>query len=127
MKNNFNVLALVVALVVATPFVSQATEMPVGQTPPTTFSANAFRAINPTKVRLMVQKNTACTVWIEVKNEAGTVLFDQVMGKKETNKAFSLDLSTLPDGSYTVEVSSKTEKYTKTFDLSTPDRTLVLK
>ena len=130
MKTNFHVLALAAAVFTTSlmaPLATRADEPATVQTQPTTFAVNAFRSINPLKLRVMISKKDHASLQITLKDQAGQALFAEVIGKKERSKALSFDLSGLPDGSYTVEVSSKTESYTKTFDLSTPVRTLASK
>ncbi|MCY7349569.1 MAG: hypothetical protein LH606_02735 [Cytophagaceae bacterium] len=130
MKTNFKALALAAAVFTTSliaPLAVRADEPATAQNQPTSFAVNAFRAINPLKLRVMISKKDHAVLQVALKDGDGTTLFEEVMWKNEMCKALSLDLSALPDGQYTVEVSSKTEKFTKTFDLSTPSRTLAMK
>jgi hypothetical protein len=82
------------------------------------FSVNAFRVANKTDLRMFVQKNAATAVWVELKNEQGDVLFESTIGKRQAGRAYSLKLSELPVGHYTLEVSSRDKKVVKAFNLA---------
>ncbi len=128
MKTNFAVLALAAALLVA-PLAATVAATPVSADPTApaaktaSFTVFAYRTGNPMNVRVNVQKtDTRKTVVVTLKNKDGEVLFQEFMGKKETQHAFAFDLSELEDGAYTIEITSNQEKVTKTFDVSTPNR-----
>ncbi len=130
MQTNLKALALAAAVLstsLAAPLAAQATEPVATIAQPTTFAINAFRSINPLKIRLHVENKAHQVLNVVLRNEQGQALYTRALSKHETGKAFAFDLSELPDGPYTVEVSSKSETLRKTFDLTTPDRTLALK
>jgi|GEM_PF-3312880 len=130
MNTNLKVLALAAAVLttsLATPLAAQATEPVATIVQPTTFAINAFRSINPMKIRLHIENKAHQSLNVVVRNDQGQALYNYAVSKRETGKAFAFDLSELPDGQYIVEVSSKNETLRKTFDLNTPIRTLALK
>lgn len=69
------------------------------------------------KINVNVDKfNTKSTV-IQVENEKGEVLYREVTGKHVTKLRRSLDVSTLPNGNYTINVISDGQKQSRMLEL----------
>jgi hypothetical protein len=71
-------------------------------------------------LRLALDKQKGGRVTVSMKNDKGYTLFTQYVGKRETQSRFMFDISELPDGIYTVEVSNGTETTTQELTINTP-------
>jgi flagellar hook assembly protein FlgD len=130
MKRTLQTLALAASLLavstVAAPFANATTpgtvepKEPVAVEAANSFSVYAKLSGNRNELRFFVQKSTAAPVWIELKNADGEVLYTSALGKRCNGKALVLNVSELPDGQYTVEVSNRDKKDVKSFVLQTP-------
>ncbi len=69
------------------------------------------------KLHVSIDKfNTKATV-IQVENEKGEIFYREVTGKHVTKLRRSLDVSTLPNGSYTLNVMSDGQKQSRKLEL----------
>lgn len=74
------------------------------------FSVKAYQVSDSNRLRLFVQKVSPSVVWVEFKNGQGELLFQRALGKRALGRAFSIDLSELPVGYYTLEVGNRDKK-----------------
>jgi hypothetical protein len=130
MKTNVKRIALAVALLAAPLAATVAAPAPHDPAEPAakpaSFSVSAFRTNSPLKVRVNVQNSDAQRLKVTLKNGNGEVMFLEYLSKKEAGRAFAFDLTGAEDGTYTVEVSNRREKVTRSFDVSTPQRAVSL-
>jgi len=126
MKTNVKVLALAAALLAvsagAAPFAHAATPGTVEPKDPAeaavaSLTVASYRAANANSLRVFVQKATESMAWVKIKNAAGQDLFEQGIARHATGKAFKFDLSELPAGHYTVEVSNRQKKVVTAFNV----------
>lgn len=125
MKMLIKPLLLTLSLGLPTLTASFATTAPVGIIHPKT--AVAFKTgvyVNAGgKLNIALDKDTGGTVSVMLKNAKGDILFSQSVPKKDQQFRVSLDLTQLPDGSYTVACSNGLETTQQTVTLQTKEPT----
>ncbi|KAA0991733.1 T9SS type A sorting domain-containing protein [Dyadobacter aurulentus] len=98
------------------------------------FVANTFAADKETKkvtsfgtgifasksgnIHISVDKYADCNAIVLVTNDRGQVMFREIIGKNTEKFRKALNVKNLPSGIYTIQISGKGEKLTKTFELS---------
>ncbi len=134
MKTNFKTLALAASLLIAPLAAALATtpgtvepKEPTAIEANNSLSVNAFRVAGTANLRMFIQKNDQSAVRVELKNEEGELFYESAIGKRANGKAYLLNLSELPNGHYTIEVSNRDKKVVKAFDLTTPARQVAVK
>ncbi|MCE7039933.1 T9SS type A sorting domain-containing protein [Dyadobacter sp. CY312] len=68
-------------------------------------------------INLSVEKFNDKQTVIQLENEKGEILYREVTGKRVTKFRRSLDISTLPAGNYTIEVTSDGQTQSKNLEL----------
>lgn len=71
------------------------------------------------KLNIALDKETGGTIDVRLTNEAGQVVFDQLVGKNQTTVRLRLDLNNLPDGAYQVVISNGKNVTTHAVTIST--------
>jgi hypothetical protein len=89
------------------------------KTSKSTFEVGMYRVTNTMKINVLITKTTGAAVSISLKDENGTEVYSEKLGKKDTSYSRKLNLENLSDGKYTLVVSNGTEKTVKEIDLST--------
>lgn len=94
---------------------------PTNPTKPSSFDASVF-VTKSNKIRLAVEKKNTDPVSVTLRqaNQRNAVIFNQQMGRKQTKMALQLDVETLDDGLYELEIKSKTGSIVKQVTLATP-------
>ncbi|WP_080239184.1 hypothetical protein [Spirosoma rigui] len=94
---------------------------PTNPTKPSSFDASVF-VTKANKIRLAVEKKNTDPVSVTLRHvdQKNTVLFNQQMGRKQTKMALQLDVDTLDDGVYELEIRSSTGSIVKQVTLATP-------
>lgn len=72
------------------------------------------------KLNVSLNKQTGGRAWMQLKDKHGAVLFTHIARKKDPGFRARLDLSELPDGTYTVEFSNGVETTQQKIVLHTP-------
>ena len=81
------------------------------------FSATVFPIYQTAKCKVIFTRGDAAFVKVRLKNEAGQVLFEQVVTELAYTRRF--DLSGLPDARYYFELQTPVERYVKEIQLKT--------
>jgi hypothetical protein len=94
---------------------------PTNPTKPSSFNASVF-VTKANKIRLAVEKTNPDLVSVTLRqsNQANAIIFNQQMGRKQSKLALQLDVETLDDGLYELEIRSKTGRIVKQVTLATP-------
>lgn len=94
---------------------------PTNPTKPSSFDASVF-VTKANKIRLAIEKKNTDPVSVTLRqgDQRNTVVFNQQMGRKQTKLALQLDVETLDDGLYELEIKSKTGSIVKQLTLATP-------
>ncbi|WP_460635233.1 hypothetical protein [Larkinella harenae] len=71
------------------------------------------------KVQVAINKELGASVVVKLKNSAGTNYFVQQVGKRQSSVRLRMDVSSLPDGVYQVEISNGLEKISRGLTLLT--------
>ncbi|QJD80259.1 T9SS type A sorting domain-containing protein [Spirosoma rhododendri] len=87
------------------------------------YEVSMYTATNG-NLRLALDKQKGGRVTVSMKNDKGNTLFTQYVGKRETQSRFMFDISALPDGVYTVEISNGAETKTQELTINTPKEQL---
>ncbi|MGA0557558.1 hypothetical protein ACO2Q8_12960 [Larkinella sp. VNQ87] len=76
------------------------------------------------KLHVAIDKQIGSPVVVQLKNNAGTTLFVQQIGKNQATARLRMDVSNLPDGEYQVVISNGAETTTQNVTLATqkPDQ-----
>jgi hypothetical protein len=116
MKSSSKTFALAVALL-ATAFTAAAGDLEIKKT-------DGFKS---GRINVAVEKvSTDYPTTILLKNERGDVIYSETIGKRQQRFGRTLIVNDLSAGRYEIEVSSKEEKKTKTFEVSEPKTERVL-
>ncbi|MPR36187.1 hypothetical protein [Salmonirosea aquatica] len=95
------------------------------------FQVGMYRIQKSLTMNVLVEKKLGDRVEVQLVDEKGHVLFEDVMGKREQKSGFKLNFSEIQDGKYSVVVTNGAQVITKEINLSTlnlyemPARTLV--
>ena len=124
--------ALLLAILLHAPAPVQARTTPTTDSPAVThasdfpgFSATVFPVYRTTKCKVIFTRGNAACVTIRLKNEAGQVLFTQVVTEPTYLRQF--DLSKLPNARYYFELETLRERYVKEIWLEAKaSRTLIV-
>lgn len=126
MKTTFKTFAIAFALITAT-FSAQAEDKDAKKT--AGFGTGIY-STKSGKINVMVEKvSPDATTTLLLKNEAGNIIYQETVGKKNQKFGRTLNVDGLQPGTYEIEVTSQGEKQSKTFELShlQSDRTLLIK
>lgn len=86
---------------------------------PASFEAAVYPLSNqPTTVKVIFNNPTGGSVRVVIRNQDGKVFYDESEIIPQYRRHF--DLSSLPEGSYTVELSKPKENYTQAFTIKSP-------
>jgi hypothetical protein len=123
MKSSSKTFALAVALL-ATAFTAAAGDLEIKKTDG--FKTGMY-ATKSGRINVAVEKvSTDYPTTILLKNERGDVIYSETIGKRQQRFGRTLIVNDLSAGRYEIEVSSKEEKKTKTFEVSEPKTERVL-
>jgi len=95
------------------------------------FQVGMYRVQKTLTMNVLVEKKLGERVEVQLVDQKGHVLFENVMGKREQKSGYKLDFSKIQDGKYSVVVTNGEQVITKEINLSTlnlyemPARTLV--
>ena len=82
-------------------------------TRPSTFKVGMYNVKNTHTLKVFVDKESNNALLLEVKDADGRVLQSENIGKNRHSMGLRLNLSNLESGDYTIELSDKTNTYTK--------------
>jgi len=115
MKNSIKTFAVAVALVAAS-FTANADDK---ETKKSTGFGTGIYTTKSGKINVLVDKvSTDSPTTLSLKNEKGEIVYQETIGKKEQKFGRSLNVDELSAGKYEIEVASKGEKQSKSFELS---------
>jgi hypothetical protein len=83
------------------------------------FEASAYVTLDH-QIRLSVVKSSQEPVVVLLRNTKNEVLFTQTVGRKMQNYALKMDVSSLQDGAYELEIKSSEGAIRKQVELSSP-------
>ena len=86
---------------------------------PKAFNVGMYRIINSSKVSLAVAKHPSSRMVIKLKDENGTVLYQENQGKGKEFYKRKFDFNQIGNGTYYFEVEVDGQKVTKSIELST--------
>lgn len=125
MKTLIKSFALALTLAATTVSATFADGTPAGRTA----NAAAFKSGVYTnaagKLHVSLDKETGGKVTIRLKDNNGTILYNEQLGKNETTYRTRMDLSDLPDGTYELELTNGVETTRQTVTISTRHARLV--
>ncbi len=84
---------------------------------PASFAASVYVA-KDASIRVAVDKTSPTNVMIVLRNEKNEVVYSENMTKNELKSAYKLNVEALPDGEYTLEITSADKTVTKQIHLS---------
>jgi hypothetical protein len=119
MKTIANTLLIALTLVTSLINVSQARPIDGPGKPVATYATSFYPAIDGRLV-LSLTKTVGQPVSIRLNQANGVTLFTQQVTKRQTKAQVRFDVSELPDGAYTVEVSNGTQVITHQVRLDSP-------
>ena len=97
-------------------------------------TTNAFRmavyaGAKPMIINVVVEKQTAKSMTVRVIDHTGATLQEQTIGRQQGNFRYRFDLSELADGTYSVVVTSGTDRSSHPVTITTPtaERTLTVR
>jgi hypothetical protein len=125
MKNSFKTIICAIAFSALFAFNASADDKEAKKV--TAFGTGIF-ASKEGKVFVSIDKYNASPTIVMLEDAKGNVVYKEVMGKNEKKFRRTMDVSQLPSGSYTIQISSEGQKQTKTFDLTekTAERVITL-
>lgn len=85
---------------------------------PSKLQVSVYNVQNSYTLKLFVEKQKGETVKVEVKNKAGVLLQTEYISKGVAKSGMNIDLSQLEKGTYSIEISTKTEKLVKEINIS---------
>lgn len=88
-------------------------------TKPMSFDASVYVA-STSKIRVAVQKTVPGLVSVSLSDQKQHVLYQTTLNKKDLKLALQFDVSSLPDGAYTLEIKSDEGSIVKQINLETP-------
>jgi flagellar hook assembly protein FlgD len=92
----------------------------ITQPTPSSLAATVYQLDNSLKFKLHFENSSDNDVNIKIRNSANQLVYTEtVKGRNAKKYVRKFDLSTLPDGEYTFEVSNRTESFTKDIQLQT--------
>ncbi len=112
MKKLFKTLAVVVLCSVFTGAVAAEPIKPI------TFKVGTYAIKDTEKVKVLLEKSLGTKLKLTFSDEKSNILYSEVVGKNKTKYSINLDLEELKPGKYLIELSSGTEKLTKTLVIS---------
>lgn len=80
---------------------------------PTKLQVSMYNVQNSYTLKLYVEKQKGETVKVELKSKAGFLMQTEFLAKNVTTTGISFDLSQLEIGTYSMVISTKTEKLVK--------------
>jgi hypothetical protein len=122
MKTIANTLLIAFTLFTSLATVSQANPIDRPGKPAATYATSFYTAIDGRLV-LSLTKAVGQPVSIRLSQAGGVTLFTQQVTKRQTKAQVRFDVSELPDGAYTVEVSNGTQVTTHQVQLDSPQFT----
>jgi len=115
MKNSIKTFAVAIALIAAS-FTANAENK---ETKKSAGFGTGIYSTKSGKINVMVDKVSGdAPTTLLLKNESGQVVYRETVGKKEQKFGRSLNVDELSAGKYEIEVTSKGEKQSKSFELS---------
>ena len=115
MKTSIKTFAVAVALVAAS-FTANADDK---ETKKSTGFGTGIYTTKSGKINVLVDKvSTDSPTTLSLKNEKGEIVYQETIGKKEQKFGRSLNVDELSAGKYEIEVASKGEKQSRSFELS---------
>jgi hypothetical protein len=99
--------------------------------PNTPFQVGMYRVQKSLTMNVLVEKKLGDRVEVQLVDQKGNVLFENVMGRRQQKSGYKLDFSEIQDGNYSVIVTNGTQELVKEIHLSTfslyemPTRNLV--
>ena len=118
MKTLIKPLLLALSLGIFTASVSISEAKPIRPTKVASYKTGIFTSTDG-KLHIALDKQTGGAVEIQLKNDAGNVVYNRHLGKNESKYRTRLNLSELPDGVYKVEITNGVETTTQTVTLAT--------
>lgn len=121
MKKLFRTIAgLAMALTLS--FSSFATTPNVKETKnPVTFEVGMYNVTNTHNLKLFVEKKKGQSLKIQVKNTDGQTLLTEFVDKNSTKYGVNLNMDSLAEGKYVIEISNDTEMLKKDIQISTTE------
>jgi hypothetical protein len=117
------------ALFAAPAALAQQPALKVAQTPHAASSgelrAVMFPANGPLKVKVSFENPALDQIVLIIRNEGGQVIHSNRVGRHKTYVG-RLDLSALPDGDYTLQLTGKSSRYSQPFRIHTATARLAL-
>ena len=109
--------------------VAQQSALKVAQTAPAASSgelrAVMFPANGPLKVKVSFENPALDQLVLTIRNEAGQVIHSNRVGRHKSYVS-RLDLSALPDGDYTLQLTGESSRYSQPFRIHTETARLAL-
>jgi len=119
MKTAAKSILIAFAFVLSLTSFSQANPIGNPAKPAATYATSLYTAVDGRLV-LSLQKEAGQAVSVRLYQTNGATLFSQQVTKRQTKTQVRFDVSKLPDGSYTVEVSNGANVTTHQVQLQTP-------
>jgi hypothetical protein len=85
---------------------------------PAKLQVSVYNVQNSYTLKLFVEKQIGETVKVELKNKAGVLLQTEYISKGVSKSGMNIDLSQLEKGTYSVEISTKSEKIVKEINIT---------
>ena len=115
MKNSIKTFAVAIALI-ATSFSANADDK---ETKKSAGFGTGIYSTTSGKINVLVDKvNAESNTTLLLKNENGEVVYKETVGKKEQKFGRTLNVDELSAGKYEIEITSKGEKQSRSFELS---------
>jgi len=116
MKNSIKTFVCALALVATAAFTANAEDK---ETKKAAGFGTGIYTTKSGKINVLVEKvNDDAPTILLLKNEKGDVVYQEKVDKKTQKFGRTLNVSELATGSYQIEITSKGEKQTKTFEVS---------
>ncbi|WP_247235624.1 hypothetical protein [Telluribacter sp. SYSU D00476] len=84
-----------------------------------TFNSSAYTSVTTQQLHVAVEKQEGRKVQIQLLNEQGDVLVDEVVGKKKNSYRARIEVNHLQDGTYKLLITDGTTTQSRTIKLST--------
>lgn len=106
MKTLLNSLLLTAFLTLSTHALTRADDQPTTKTTKSATFQSGLYTTSEGKLNIALTKQKGGAVDVRLVNRRGHVLFDELIGKRQTSVRMRLDLSELPDGDYELIISN---------------------
>jgi hypothetical protein len=111
------VTSIVCALALSSSVVFASTDKTTKETKTAKFEVGTY-ITKDDAIRVSVKKSVGARVYVTLRNAKNDVLYEETMGKNDTDYAAKLRVNDLADGLYKLEISSGNEKITKDVNVS---------